>query len=406
MRQEPASPEVNAPKPRGRAFASIVLIVIASLLLPLAGATVWVRNLVLDSGRYVDTVAPLSKNPAVREAVATRVSQGVVDALDIEQRSKDALPKRAQFLAAPIATAATQLSHTAALKILESDQFDTVWRVANQRAHDQIVNALTGRKGPALTTTDGKVVLNLAPLATALAKKLGTLGVGVPKNVDVSRLDFRFVLIDSSDLKSIQSYARMLDRLAWVLPILTLLLYGLAIVIAPQRRKGLLRVGVGITIAMAASLIGYGFGRTVYLDGLPAAQSHAAAAAIFDTITRFVERGLRALLAIGLLVWLAAWLAGPSKPAAAVRRQWNRAMGHVGGDDGAGAPGPVATWFGANAKGLRIGLVAVLLVLLLVWERPTGLVILAFAVVALVGLAVIQILAAGVPSDRGSLESV
>ncbi|MEP6622952.1 MAG: hypothetical protein ABJC79_00775 [Acidimicrobiia bacterium] len=401
MRQAPVS-ETTTPNRRGRALASIALIVVASLLLPFAGATVWVRNLMLDSGRYVETVAPLSKDPAVREAVATRVANDVVDALDIERRSKAALPKRARFLAAPIATAATELARTAALNILESDQFDTVWRLANQGAHDQMVAALTGRKDPALTTDAGKVVLNLAPLATALARKLANLGVSVPDSVDISRLDFRFVLVDSADLKSIQSYARLLDRLAWILPILTLLLYGLAILIAPQRRTGLLRVGVGITIAMAASLVGYGYGRTVYLDGLPTAQDHAAAVAIFDTITRFVGRGFRALFAIGLLVWLTAWLAGPSRAATGTRRQWNRAMGHVGGEE---PSGPVATWFGEHAKSLRTALVMVLLVSLFVWEQPTGLVVLSLAMVALIGLALIQILAAGAPSDRESVES-
>jgi len=153
-----------------------------------------------------------------------------------------------------------------------------------------------------------------------------------------------------------------------------------------------LHTGVGVTIAMAVSVIGYGFARTTYLDNLPSTvQSHAAAAAVFDTVTRYVERGFRTLLAIGLLVWLAAWLAGPSRPAEAVRRQWNRAAGRVGADE----VGPVNRWVAANVMGLRIGLVAVLLVLLLAWTRPTGLVVLGFALVALIGLAVIQVLAAG-----------
>lgn len=120
-------------------------------------------------------------------------------------------------------------------------------------------------------------------------------------------------------------------------------------------------------------------------------QNHAAAAAIFDTVTRFVERGLRALLVIGLLVWLAAWLAGPSRPAEAVRRQWNRAAGRVAADE----PSPVNRWVAANATGLRIGLAAFLLVLLVAWTRPTGLVVLMLGVVGLIGLGAVQVLAAG-----------
>ncbi len=391
---DPAGPTTAEPaaRHRGRAITSITLIVIASLLLPLAGMTVWVRNLVLDPSRYVDTVAPLSKDPDVREAVATRVSTEVVAALEVQKRAQSALPKRLKFLAAPIAAGSKQLVHTSTLKILESDQFDTVWRFANRRAHDQVVNALTGRKGKAVTTSDGKVVLNLGPLAAAVAERLGSLGVGVPKNLDVTRLNVKFVLIESADLESVQTYARLLDRLAWVLPLVTLGLFGLAIGIAPRRRKALLRTGVGITIAMAVGVLAYGFARTTYLDNLPSTvQNHAAAAAIFDTVTRFVERGLRALLVIGLLVWLAAWLAGPSRPAEAVRRQWNRAAGRVAADE----PSPVNRWVAANATGLRIGLAAFLLVLLVAWTRPTGLVVLMLGVVGLIGLGAVQVLAAG-----------
>ena len=100
------------------------------------------------------------------------------------------------------------------------------------------------------------------------------------------------------------------------------------------------------------TIIGYGFARTAYLDNLPSTvQSPAAAAAIFDTVTRFMERGIRTLLAIGLLVWLIAWLGGPSRPAVAIRRQWNRAMGRAGAGIGGGEPGPVNRWAGANAMG-------------------------------------------------------
>ena len=79
MTKQPSDGSATLPRRRGRTTASIALVVIASVLLPLAGATVWVRNLVLDSARYVDTVAPLSSNPAVREAVATRVERGGCD---------------------------------------------------------------------------------------------------------------------------------------------------------------------------------------------------------------------------------------------------------------------------------------------------------------------------------------
>lgn len=393
---------MTASTPRGRAITSVVLIVVASILLPLAGVTVWVRNLVLDSGRYVDTVEPLADDPAVQEAVATRVSVAVVDALDVQQRAEEALPDKAKFLAAPIAAGAQELVHTATLRLLETDQFQTVWSFANREAHDQIVHALTGRKIAGLTTSDGKVVLNLGPLAAEVAKQLGDLGIGVPKNVDVSRLNVKFVLIDSGDLASVQTYARLLDRLAWILPVLVVGLYAAAILLDRRRRTALMRVGVGITVAMVVMLVAYGFARTTYLDNLPPSPTggHEAGAAVFDTVTRFVERGIRTLLVLGILVWLAAWLAGPSKAARAVRTHWTRLVGRAGAGVGEAVEiGPVSRWVGAHTTGLRIALFAGIGLLLFAWDRPTGLVVLGLGVLAVVGLGVIQMIAAGAEGE-------
>ena len=327
---------VTAPRDRRRwrAIASLALIVSASVLLPLAGATVWVRNLVLDRSRYVETIAPLAKNQAVREAVARRVSTELAATLEIDKRAARALPEKARFLAVPIAAGAQLLVQTTALKILESPAFARTWRSANQRAHDQIVNALTGRRGTAVTSADGKVVLNLRPLAVLVAKRLAALGVGLPKNMDASRVNARFVLVDSKDLVSVQDYAKLLDRLGWALPLLAVILYGLAVLAAPDRRKGVLRVGIGVTLAMVISLLAYRFARTTYLDGLSSTvQSTAAAAAIFDTVTRFVHRGFQTMLVIGLLVWLCAWMTGPSRGAEALRRQRSRVMRNAGANN-------------------------------------------------------------------------
>jgi len=76
----PVGPETTeAKKPgRGRGITAMVCIVVASLLLPLAGITVWVRNLVLNTDRYVSTVKPLATDPAVQQAVAVRISDSAI----------------------------------------------------------------------------------------------------------------------------------------------------------------------------------------------------------------------------------------------------------------------------------------------------------------------------------------
>jgi hypothetical protein len=392
---EPASDEPAAAKPgRSRGIIAVTLIVVASLLLPLAGLTVWVRNMMLNTDRYVETVSPVASDPAVQEAIATRVSIALVDELNVEQRAKSALPERAQFLAAPITTGATQLVHNATLRLVGTDQFQTLWEAANRRAHDQIVAALTGRDSKHVVNDKGKVVLQLGPMAAKVAQQLSKIGFGLPSSVDVNRLNVRFVLIDSADLKSVQDYTNILNKLAWVLPILALLLYAAAIVIAPRKRVALVRVGIGIVVAMVVMVIAYGFARTAYLDSLPGPGKHEAGAVIFDTLTRYLQRGVRVLLVVGVLVWLIAWLAGPSRPAQAVRRQWNGITGKDG-DGRSGEPGPVNRWVADHIGLLRGLLLGALALVLVISGRPTGKLVLLLLLIGLVGLGVIQLLAGG-----------
>jgi len=74
------------------------------------------------------------------------------------------------------------------------------------------------------------------------------------------------------------------------------------VVVAKDRRKAVSRVGIGIIVVMALTLMGYGWGRNRYIGALPdAALARASGTAAFDTITRYVQRTLRVLLVIGLL---------------------------------------------------------------------------------------------------------
>ena len=85
--------------PRWRRALVAILVIVSVVLVPLAGLSVWVRNLVLDTNHYVDTVAPLATNKAITDVVAKRATDRLFQQVDVEARAKDALPDRAQFLA-------------------------------------------------------------------------------------------------------------------------------------------------------------------------------------------------------------------------------------------------------------------------------------------------------------------
>src|SRR5436190_1547876 len=63
---------------------------VSAALIGLASLTaIWVRSEVLDTSRYVETVAPLASDPAIQAAVSARLSQEIVTRLDIQGYAND-----------------------------------------------------------------------------------------------------------------------------------------------------------------------------------------------------------------------------------------------------------------------------------------------------------------------------
>lgn len=68
---------------RVRATGSAVLIVLSAVLSLLAVVAVWAHDQVSDTNRFVATMAPLASDPQVQDAVTTRVTNVVVQQIDV-----------------------------------------------------------------------------------------------------------------------------------------------------------------------------------------------------------------------------------------------------------------------------------------------------------------------------------
>ncbi len=86
-----APPEAAGPVklPRWRRILVSVLVVLVCVLVPVSVLGVWVRNTVLHTDQYVDTMAPLASDPAVQKAIATRVTNTLVEETNLEDRITD-----------------------------------------------------------------------------------------------------------------------------------------------------------------------------------------------------------------------------------------------------------------------------------------------------------------------------
>jgi hypothetical protein len=390
----PTPSEPDRPYGRGRRIAVTLLLVVACILAPLSVLAVWTRNTLLDSDEYVSTVAPLAKNEVIIDAAARNITQALVSETNVTAKVKDALPPRADFIAPAVASSLENVVNQLAVKVLSSDRFQAVWERANRRAHTQVVDVLTGNGSRTITTSNGEVAVNLGPVVERVRKRLDSLGIDVFSGAEAKRVSPRFVLFQSDDLKTAQSATDLLQKSAIVLPIVTLLLFAAAIVLSRRRRKTVLHAGLGLAAGMLVILLAFNVGRSFYLDAVKSANRDAAAA-VYYQVLNFLRLSARTGVVVGIFIAIGAWLAGPSS--AAVRM---RSMVRGGQDRGLATEG-FAGWVARSRAGLRVVFIGLGVVVLVVWNHPKPLTVLAVTILVLIAIAATEIVARGptVPAE-------
>ena len=283
----------------------------------------------------------------------------------------------------------------AATHFVQGDRFPAIWDQANRAAHTAVVTALTGHGRGAVEVENGTVTLNLGTAVDTVKQDLVNEGVAPASKIpDVNK---ELVLFQSDKLKKIQGLAHLLDVLGNWLPVLTVVLGAIGVVLARRRRRALVTTALGAAAACLILAIGLVVIRHYYLDHLPAkVQSPAAAAAVFDTLLRFLRISLRTVLALGVVVALGAYLSGSGRLPRATQGTINRTADSAAGwgDRHGVHTGRFGTWTNTYRKWITLGVLLVLALVLALWSYPTVLTILLLTLILLVALAILALLAA------------
>ena len=385
---------------------SAALIVLACVLAPLSVASVWAGSVLSDTGRYVETVAPLADDPAVQDALAAEVTTVVFENLDVERITTDALQTIAEqpavpprvatllpALAVPLTDGVESFTRDQVDSFLASDEFATLWVEVNTIAHEQVVKLLEGNQGGIVSAQEEQITLNLAPIVAAIKQRLVDRGFGLANNIP--EVDRTFVLAQSDAITRAQGLYRSLNTLGLWLPVISLLFFVAGVVLARDRRRALVKGASGIAAAMVVLGVALTLTRIYYVETTPAdVLTPGAAGGVFDAVVRFLRTSLRVLGVAALVVALAAYLAGPSAAALKTRATFERGIGsarggaeHLGWDTG-----PIGAWVLAHRRMLQVTALIAGGLMLMFWAQPTAWVVFWIAVVVVLVVALIQFL--------------
>lgn len=376
--------------------------VLVAVLLSLAFVTglvgmfaVWVNRQALNTDNWTHTSSQLLENKNVQKALSAYLVDELFSNVDVAGELQKVLPPQASVVAGPAAAGLEQLAGRAAPQLLASPKVQEAWRTANTVAHAQLL-AILDDKGKAVSTNGGVVSLNVRTLVDALAARLGLekqvaaarsqlqgsagqtargiaqqkLGVTLPANTG------KIEILRSDELDLAQTIARDVRHLAVVFTALPLLLFAIAIAVASGWRRVVLRsvgwcfVGLGILVLLARRV-----GGNEIVDSLVANPTVKPAAHSAWTIATTLLYDIAvAMVFYGVVLVLAAWLAGATRVAYAIRSSLAPALRYH--------------------LAASYGVVAILFLLLLAWgptpamRKPLGIIL--FIALIVLGMEVLR----------------
>jgi hypothetical protein len=303
-----------------RRWTPWLLIVIAFVIALVSALNIWVKRQALSDHNWANASSKLLENEDIRNAISVYLVDQLYDNVDVAKALEERLPPATKPLAPTIAGALEPALVQRVNTFLGRPRVQQLWKNANLRAH-QLFMALLNGKHNILVSTNGNVVLDLGAILDEIVKETG-LGERLQQRLppDAGQL----VIMKGSQLDTARKAVKVVRVLSYFLSFVVLGLFALAIYIGRGRRQRLLlAAGVSLLLVGLIVLAVRRFAGNYIVDALTSANNPdskgpvSAAWAIGTELLRTV--GVNAVI-YGVLVMLAAWIAGPSRLAVAVRR--------------------------------------------------------------------------------------
>ncbi|WEO76894.1 hypothetical protein BJQ94_16265 [Cryobacterium sp. SO2] len=317
---------------RWRAFFAALLIAIGVLLAPVSVVAYWTKGYINDTDRFVASLAPLAKDPAVQAYLVDEIVTVVNDNVDIDGITKNLfdglanldLPPAAKdalsLLEQPAAQGVQSLIRSAATNIVSSDAFAQLWEQALRTSQTQIIAALEGDTSSALVISDtGEIGIQLGPIIEEVKKELVNRGFSLAQNIpEVNRT---IVVAQSDSLVQARTGYQLLNVLGFVLPLVSLGLIVLGVLVARRRARTMIWAGLTLALAMALLSAGIAVGRILFVSALsPTYLPNNVAQALNDAVVPFINTTALSVGLVGFTVAVVAYLAGPFRGSAIVRQ--------------------------------------------------------------------------------------
>ncbi len=390
---------------RARNVTVIAILIIATLLFPIALTAHWGNRTLNDPDQYAASVAPLAQDQSIQKAVGTVLTGAIVKQLDLQAKIPEFLPPKLEPLSGAIAGAVNAFIGTAVDKLLASEQFQQLWVALNKKLAEGLVRALQGDEDGAVSLQGKEVVLDTGDLILVVKQQLLDKGLSIADKITVPpAADRQIVLLDAPALAEVRTIYKFTSPIAQYGIYFVFLLYLLAIFISTRRMRGLMLTGISLLIGAILLRIGLSIGQSSIGVALAATPFAGLEAAFWGSLTQYLRTALEATFAMGLIFALVGWLGGGSSAAQSARRLMSQATAASGNRTTNARLAAAGRWTLRFRNVLRAAIVVVAALVFIGLNRVTAGAIIGTAAVAVIAWILIEYFAAvgranGEPSD-------
>jgi hypothetical protein len=363
------------------------------VLVSAAISAVWLNRTIMDENRWVETMAPLAQDAGIQDYVAAKATDSLFGAVDIQAyvaKALQPLPPAVQGLATPITGAIQSFIKDSATKFVRSDRFPQLWDQMNRLAHKAFIAAVTERSGGVVNNQAGKVTIDVSVLVDEIKSQLTSRGLGFVNAVPTPASSRDIVLIDSPALAQASAGIQFLNTSAYALPFAALALLVLGVVLAVNRRKAVLWLGIGV---VAVTLLPV---EAIYFGQFPFAQAalqyaqmpQAVASTAYTIVFRNLIHAEQMFAIVGIVFVIGAMVAGPSAWAVALRGGLSHGIDNIGLDWDFG---PAGEWVLAHRSGMRAAGLIAAVVALVIFRVSTVWTIVWLVIAVLIWLLAVQL---------------
>ena len=308
--------EGDVSKGTGRRALPIIIIVLATVIGIVSVFALWAKRQLLETETWTTTSEELIQDADIQSALNTFIVTAIFDNVDVEAELANRLPPQLAPLAAPISGALRSGADDVVAKALSEPKVQQLFVDASAAAQSKLI-ALIDDEGEFVSTTSGVVTLDLKSVLESVTAQLGLPDVAAKLPPEASSIE----IMKSSELDAAQKGLNLLQKVGYVLTALVLLLYAAAIALAGDRRRQTLRaVGFSFIVVGVVVLFARGAAGNLVVSSLSeVASSDAAVSSVYHIGSSLILETGQSIVLYGIVLVLAAWLAGPTRWATSIR---------------------------------------------------------------------------------------